>query len=74
MTWSPAPGPEHRSAVLKRALAATADMITPLLADIAVASAKGLLERQHRAHRVLSLSRRHLPSATRELPRSDRTP
>jgi hypothetical protein len=56
--------------MLQRALATAADMITPLLTDIAAASAKGLLERRHRGRRVLSLSRRHLPSAAKELTRS----
>ena len=70
VTWSPAPGGERRPAVVQRALATAADMITPLLADIAAASAKGLLERRHRARRVLSLSRRHMPSAAKELTRS----
>lgn len=70
ITWSPAPGGERRPAGVRRALATAAEMITPLLADIAVASAKGLLERRQRARRVLSLSRRHLPSAVKELTRS----
>jgi hypothetical protein len=45
-------------------------MITPLLVDIAAASVKGLLERRSRTRRVLSLSRRHLKSAAKELTRS----
>src|SRR5579875_3486613 len=77
VTWSSAPGPERperRPAALQRALAATADMIAPLLTDIAVTSARRLLAGRHRARPPLSLSWRRLPSAARELPRSGRTP
>lgn len=74
VTWSPAPVPGRRPAVLQRALAAAADMIAPVLADIAVASTRRLLDRRHRAHPVASSLQRQLLSATRELPRSDRTP
>jgi hypothetical protein len=56
--------------VAQRVLATAADMITPLLVDIAAASVKGLLERRPRTRRVLPLSRRHLPSAAKELTRS----
>lgn len=74
VTWSPAPAPDRRPAVLQRTLEATAGMIAPVLADAAVTSARRLL--QHRNHRLLaaSLLRPKLVSAARELPRSDRTP
>ena len=71
ITWSPAPG--RRPAVLQRALAAAADMIAPMLADVAIASTRRALDRRHRAHPVASSPRRQLASAARELPRSDRT-
>jgi hypothetical protein len=71
VTWSPAPAPERRAAVAQRALAAAADIIAPLLADVAVASAKRLLERRHPAHLIASPARPQL--AARGLPRSDRS-
>ena len=74
VTWSPAPAPVRRPALLQRALAAAADMITPVLADVAVAGTRRLLERRHRVYPVASSARRQLASAARELPRSDRTP
>lgn len=74
VTWSPAPAPDRRPAVLQRALAAAADMIAPVLADVAVTSARRLLRRRHHRLLVASLLRRQPISAARELPRSDRTP
>ena len=74
VTWSPAPAPERRPAPLQRALATAADMIVPVLADVAVAGARRLLERRNRGHPVASSVRRQLTSAARELPRSDRRP
>jgi hypothetical protein len=74
VTWSPAPAAERRPAVLQRALAAAADMIAPVLADVAAASARRLLDRRHRTHPVTSSLRRQLASVVRELPRSDQTP
>jgi hypothetical protein len=74
VTWSPAPAPGRRPAVLQRVLAAAADVIAPVLADVAVASTKRVLDRRHRARPVGSLVRRQLVAAARELPRSDRTP
>jgi hypothetical protein len=38
VTWSPAPAPDRRPAVLPRALAAATDMIAPVLADVAITS------------------------------------
>jgi hypothetical protein len=61
-------------AVLRRALAAAADVIAPLLADVAVASTRCLLQSRHYRLLVASLWRRQLVSAGRELPRSGRTP
>lgn len=73
VTWSPAPAPGRRPALLQRALAA-ADMIAPVLADVAVASTRRMLDRRQRAHPVASSLRRQLISAARELPQSHRTP
>jgi hypothetical protein len=74
VTWSPAPAPERRPTVLQRALAAAADVIAPVLADVAVAGSRRVLDRRHRAHPVTTSLRRQLASGARELPRSDRTP
>ena len=71
VTWAPAPAPDRRPAVLQRALGAAADVIAPLLADVAVASARRLLDSRHRTHPVASSLRRQLASVARELPRSD---
>jgi hypothetical protein len=65
ITWSPAPAPERRPAVRQRALAATADVIAPLLADVAVASTRRLLHRRHRTRQVASAIRRQLVSIVR---------
>jgi hypothetical protein len=60
--------------MLQRTLEAAAGMIAPVFADVAVTSARRLL--QHRNHRLLvaSLLRRQRASPARELRRSDRTP
>jgi hypothetical protein len=71
VTWSPASAPGRRPARLERALAAAADMIAPVLADVAVAGTRHLLERRLRRYPVASSARRQLSSAARELPRSD---
>jgi hypothetical protein len=73
VTWSLAPAPDRRPAVLQRALAAAADMIAPVLADAAVTSTRRLLQRRYHGRLVASLLRRQLVSAARELPRSDRS-
>jgi len=74
VTWSPAPAPDRHPALLQRTLAAAAHMIAPVLADVAVTSARRLLQR--RSHRLLvaSLLRRQPVSAARKRPRQDRTP
>jgi hypothetical protein len=74
VTWSRAPAPDRRPAMLHRTLEAAAEMIAPVLADAAVTSARRLL--QHRNHRLLvaSLLRRQPVPAARELPRPHRTP
>ena len=55
VTWSPAPAPGRRPAVLPQVLAAVADMIAPVLADVAVTGTRRLLQRRdHRA--LLSLA------------------
>jgi hypothetical protein len=75
VTWSLAPAPDRRPALLQRALAAAADMIAPVLADAAITSIRRLLQRRHHGLPVASLRRRQLLlPAARELPRSDRTP
>jgi hypothetical protein len=74
VTWSLAPAPDRRPAVLQRALAAVGDMIAPVLADAAVTSTRRLLQRRYRGRLAASLLRRQLVSAARELPPSDRTP
>ena len=51
VTWSPAPSPDRRPAVLQRTLEAAAGMIAPVLADVAVTSARRLLQRRN--HRLL---------------------
>ena len=73
VTWSPAPAPDRRPAVLQRALGAAAGMIAPVLADVAVASVSRVLERRYRRLPLVSSRRRQLVPAARELPRSDRT-
>jgi hypothetical protein len=74
VTWSPAPAPDRRPAGLQRVLAAAADLIALVLADVAVTSTRRLLQRRHRLLPAASLPRRQLVSTARELPRSDRTP
>ena len=74
VTWPPPPAPGRRPALLQRALAAAADMMVPVLADVAVASTRRLLERRHRVYPVAASARRQLASAGRELPRPERTP
>ena len=74
VTWSPPPAPGRRPALLRRALAAATDMMAPVLADVAGASTRRLLERRHRVYPVAASARRQLASAGRELPRSERTP
>src|SRR5579859_441830 len=74
VTWSPPPAPDRRLALPQRALAAAADMIAPVLADLAVTSATRLLQRRNHRLLVASLLRRQKASAARELPRLDRTP
>ena len=74
MTWSPAPAPDRRPAILPRALAAAADMIAPVLAGIAVTSTRRLLRRRDHRRLVTSLLRRQPVPADRELPRSGRRP
>jgi len=58
VTWSPAPAPDRRPAVLHRALAAAADMLAPVLAEAAVASTRRLLQRRRHGRLVASLLRR----------------
>jgi len=74
VTWSPAPAPDRRPAILPRALAAAADMIAPVLAEVAVTSTRRLLQRRDHRRLVACLLRRQPVSADRELPRSVRIP
>jgi hypothetical protein len=75
VTWSPAATPGHRPSLWHRALATAVDTITPaitpVIADLVVARARHLLERQRGARMALSSPRRQLPTAARALPRSD---
>jgi hypothetical protein len=70
VTWSPAPAPDRRPAMLE----AAAGVIAPVLADAAVTGARRLLQRRKHQLLVASLLRRQLASPARELPRSDPTP
>jgi hypothetical protein len=74
VTWPPAPALTRRPAMLQRTLEAAAGMIAPVFADVAVTSARRLL--QHRNHRLLvaSLLRPQPAPAARQLPRPDQTP
>jgi hypothetical protein len=74
VTWSPAPAPDRRPAVLPRALTAAAGMIAPVLADVAVTSTRRLLQRRDHRRLVASLLRRQPVSAGRELPRAGPIP
>ena len=74
MTWSPAPAPDRRPAILPRVVPAAAGMIAPVLAEIAVTSIRRLLQRRDHRRLAASLLRRQPVPAGRELPRSGRTP
>jgi hypothetical protein len=63
VTWSPAPAPDRRPAILPRALAAAADMIVPVLAEVAVTSTRRLLQRRDHRRLVASLVGRQPVSA-----------
>jgi hypothetical protein len=51
VTWSPAPAPDRRAAVLPRALTAAVGLMAPVFADAVVTSARRLLQRRH--HRLV---------------------
>ena len=72
VTWSAAPAPDRRPAIVPRALAAVAGMMAPVLAEVAVASTRRLLQRRDHRRLVGSLLRRQPVSADRALPRSGR--
>jgi hypothetical protein len=74
VTWPPVPAPDRRPAMLQRTLEAAAGIIAPVLADVAVTSARRLLQRRNHRLLVASLLRRPPVPAARELPRSDQTP
>jgi hypothetical protein len=71
VTWSPAaaPAPAHRPRLWHRALATAIDAITPVVTELAIASARHLLERQRGTRMALPPSRRQLPTTPRALPR-----
>jgi hypothetical protein len=69
VTWSPVPAPDRRAAVLPRALAAAADMIAPILADVAITGIRRLVQRGHLGLPVASVLQRQLVSP-QELPRA----
>lgn len=73
VTWSPAPAPGRRPAIVPRVVSAAADVIAPVLAGIAVTSTRRLWQRRDHRRLVASLLRQPLP-AGRELPRSGRIP
>jgi hypothetical protein len=73
VTWSPAPAPDRRPAVLQRTLQAAAGIIAPVLADAAVTSARRLLQRRSHRRLAASLQRLHPVPAARGLPRLERT-
>jgi hypothetical protein len=73
VTWPPAPA-ARRPAMLQRTLEAAAGMIAPVLADVAVTSARRLLQRRNHRLLVASLLRRRPAPAARQLPRPDQTP
>ena len=56
------------------ALAAATDMIVPVLADVAITSIRRLIQPGHRGLPVVSVLRRRLVSAPRELSRPNRIP
>jgi hypothetical protein len=60
--------------MLQRMLEAAADMIAPVLADVAVTCARRLLQRRDHRLLVASLLRRQPACPARELRRPDRTP
>jgi hypothetical protein len=60
--------------MLQRTLEAAAGMIAPVLADVAVTSARRLLQRRNHRLLVASLLRRRPAPAARQLPRPDQTP
>ena len=59
--------------MLPLALAAAADMIAPILADVAITGIRRLVQRGHRGLPLASVLQRQLVSP-RELPRPDRSP
>jgi hypothetical protein len=75
VTWSPAATPGHRPPLWHRALASAVDTITPaitpVIAELAVASARRWLERQRGPRLALPSARRQLPAPARALPPSD---
>ena len=71
VTWLSTTTPERRPRCCT-ALAATFDTIAPSIAELTAATARRSLERQH-THGI-SIIPRHLPSAARELRRSDQVP
>src|SRR5207247_9459006 len=65
VTWSPAPAPDRRPAMLQRTLEAAAGMIAPVVADVAVTTARRLLHRRNHRLLVASLLRPQPVSAPR---------
>jgi len=52
VTWSPAPAPDRRPALLRRALATAADAIAPSIVELAATTAVRFAERHRRARPV----------------------
>jgi len=63
VTWSPAATPGRRPALWHRTLAAALDTIAPSVAELVVAGARHVLERQRGPRVIAHSSRRRLPAA-----------
>jgi hypothetical protein len=74
VTWSPAPAPDRRPAILRRVVPAAASVIAPVLAEIAVTGTRRLLQRRDHRRLVASLLRQQPVPAGRALSRSGRVP
>jgi len=74
VTWSSAPASGHRPRLWHRALVAAVDTIAPSVAELVVASARHLLDRQRGTRAVVPSARRELPGAARALPAPGKLP
>lgn len=74
VTWSPAAAPAQRPRLWHRALATAVETIAPSVAELVVASARQLLDRQRGTRAPVHSSRRQLPAPARALPPPDKLP